>query len=139
MEGGRVDMDGDAMSGMLSERPLRRCSWCSTQMAGGFHVEQWLHDQRHADYWLCRPCFGYIGSEPSDDLIADVISDVAEAHGITVEALLSPSRRVAQVAARHEAMAELRLMGCSLKRISWALRRDHTSIVHGIQKMQRLA
>lgn len=64
-----------------------------------------------------------------------IIAEVAARHGLKVAVLLGRSRRAEAVLARHEAMYELRRqVGLSYPDIGCRMRRDHTTVLHGVRK-----
>ena len=69
-----------------------------------------------------------------------VLAVVAEEFGITPQMILAPNREAKVVIARHVAAALLRRLSMmSLKQIGRHMRRDHTSILHGIRRVEALA
>jgi chromosomal replication initiation ATPase DnaA len=66
-----------------------------------------------------------------------IIAEVAERHGVTVEALIGERRFVGLVVARHEAMYEIAKQnhGFSYPSIGKVFGgRDHTSVLHGVRR-----
>lgn len=56
-------------------------------------------------------------------------------HDVTLEEIISHNRMPHLVRARWELIRELRNRGWSLTRIGNAINRDHTSVLHALQKM----
>jgi chromosomal replication initiator protein len=68
-----------------------------------------------------------------------IIRAVAAHYGMTVETLLSPWRKAPVALARHVAMYLCRkLTDESLPTLGRAFRRDHTSVLHGVQRITAL-
>lgn len=68
-----------------------------------------------------------------------IIMEVAIAHGVSYEDILGRSRARHLVAARHEAIYEVRKRRphLSLPQIGRIFKRDHTSILHALRQMDR--
>jgi hypothetical protein len=60
----------------------------------------------------------------------DIIMDVLHRHGVTMDELMSCSRRVKYVDARVEIAARLYDIGFPLRRIGYLLDRDHSTVAH---------
>lgn len=102
----------------------------------------------------CRPCNSAKGNRTADFYLAklgqssqatlervknemaisEIPKAIAKVHGITLRELLGTSRKRHIVAARAEAIKMLREAGLSLPAIGAILRRDHTTILHHVQK-----
>lgn len=64
-----------------------------------------------------------------------ILAQVAQAHGLTPTAILSPTRLRAVSEARQEAMALMKKEGHSSTKIGLFLGgRDHTTILHGVKR-----
>jgi chromosomal replication initiation ATPase DnaA len=65
-----------------------------------------------------------------------IIAEVAERHGVTIESILGFRRDRRAVAARHEAMAEVyvKCEHLSLVQMGMLFKRDHTSCLHAVKK-----
>ena len=64
-----------------------------------------------------------------------ILHDVAQASGISVDAILGYQRLVPIVRARHAAMYAIKKeLNLSLPRIGTIFHRDHTSVLHGIRR-----
>lgn len=64
-----------------------------------------------------------------------IVKDVALKHQMTVEELLSATRRVPIVKARQEAMYRIKIeIGCSLLELGRFFKKDHTTIMHAIER-----
>ncbi len=70
---------------------------------------------------------------PSRELAARV----AAWHHLTAKEIFGPSRRPGIVAARHDAMAAVRMANpaLSLPMIGRVFKRDHTTVMHALQKL----
>lgn len=69
--------------------------------------------------------------------VRQIVAEVAERHGITINLMFSHSRQEKLSLARHEAMYEAyREAGATLPQIALVMRRDHTSVLHGIRQHQ---
>lgn len=69
-----------------------------------------------------------------------VITAVAEEFGVTTTMLLNATRAPLPALARHAAMAMLRrLTLLSLPQIGRHMRRDHTTVLHGIRRVEAMA
>lgn len=68
-----------------------------------------------------------------------IIMEVAIAHGVSYEDILGRSRARHLVAARHEAIYEVRKRRphLSLPQIGRIFKRDHTSILHALRRMEQ--
>lgn len=68
-----------------------------------------------------------------------IIMEVAIAHGVSYEDILGRSRARHLVAARHEAIYEVRKRRphLSLPQIGRIFKRDHTTILHALRRMER--
>jgi chromosomal replication initiation ATPase DnaA len=66
-----------------------------------------------------------------------VLSDVAEAFGFTLDALRGIDRSGPIVRARQEAMHEARQRGYSYPEIGAQLRRNHSTIMHGVRAVEQ--
>lgn len=68
-----------------------------------------------------------------------IIMEVAIAHGVSYEDILGRSRERHLVAARHEAIYEVRKRRphLSLPQIGRIFKRDHTTILHALRQMER--
>lgn len=69
--------------------------------------------------------------------VLSIIARVAGEHGYTVEQVLAYDRRRGMVACRQAAMVEayLRRPDLSFLQIARVFRRDHTTILHAVQKL----
>jgi len=73
-----------------------------------------------------------------------ILDSVAAKHGLTVEDLVGSSARKAATRARWEAMArlrdEVRINGLepSLPQVGTWVRRDHTTVLHGLMRQAQL-
>lgn len=65
------------------------------------------------------------------------IRRICDKHNVTYEQLCSPSREPRLAAIRTEIYVYLRAMGWSLSQIGKLMCRDHTSVVHALQKVAR--
>lgn len=65
-----------------------------------------------------------------------IVEMTAMAHGLTVQDLTGPDRHRPIVRVRWRAMAEMRREGYSLPQIGRALKRDHTTIIYGLRRLQ---
>jgi len=74
-----------------------------------------------------------LGGAFGGGLMRRVLDEVAAAAGVSVADILGPSRRARVVAARQAVMAVLHRRGWSSPRIGRALRRDHSTVLHGIR------
>jgi hypothetical protein len=75
-----------------------------------------------------------------DDEAREVIERVAGEHGFTLGVLRSPSRSPRLVRARWAAMAAARSeTDASLPQIGRILNRDHTTVLHGLRRMEASA
>lgn len=63
---------------------------------------------------------------------------VALQHGFTADEVLSPSRTAKLVQARQDCIVMFRERGYSTTEIGRIMRRDHTTIVHALQRIQKL-
>lgn len=64
-----------------------------------------------------------------------IVLDVCEKHHVPVEAVMGKGRKYNLTAARQEAMARIRCeLNWSLCKIGQYFKRDHTTVLHGIQK-----
>lgn len=63
-----------------------------------------------------------------------LISEIAEKHSVKVEHILSPSREQHHVAARYECYFVLHSLGLSSSQIGKVMRRDHSTVLHGIRQ-----
>ena len=70
-------------------------------------------------------------------LIADVIARVATEHGYSPADILGRDRHAHVVKARHSAMLEARRLGFSYPELGRAFKRDHTTVMHAIEKRYR--
>ncbi|MBV7408189.1 helix-turn-helix domain-containing protein [Maritimibacter sp. DP1N21-5] len=69
---------------------------------------------------------------------ADVVAVVARRHGLSPAAILGPNRCRPLVLARQEAMYLLRhVLDWSYPRVGRFVRRDHTSVMHGVREVER--
>lgn len=81
---------------------------------------------------------------PPDDgnriSVAQIISEEAELHGVSVRDILGASRNRRITDARHFAMYRARIerADMSLPHIGKVFRRDHTSVLHAIRRMEAL-
>lgn len=64
---------------------------------------------------------------------------VAQAHGFSIKDLIGQDRRRPVALARFEAWAALHAIGWSTPRIGRKFNRDHSTIVHGIQRHKAIA
>jgi len=62
------------------------------------------------------------------------IAEIAEAHRLTVEDILSPKRHKYLVSVRRKCVYMLRDKGYSTTEIGRIMQRDHSTIVHALQK-----
>jgi chromosomal replication initiation ATPase DnaA len=77
---------------------------------------------------------------PQGERFADIVTAVAAEFGTTREHLMGESRDAGVVLARWAAMTLAhRLLGYSTPRIGRLLRRDHTTVLHGIRRIAALA
>lgn len=65
-------------------------------------------------------------------LAAPILARVADAHGLTPDDIRGRSHTRPVVLARWEAMSALRAAGASTTAIGRAVRRDHTTVMHGL-------
>ena len=80
----------------------------------------------------------YIFEVPSSP-INDVIKAVCDESGVTRNELLGPSRMATFVLARHVAMWLCSVKGISsLSEIGRVFNRDHTSVLHGVRRVDLL-
>lgn len=81
---------------------------------------------------------------PQDDSqkvsVAQIISEEAELHGVAVRDILGASRNRRITDARHFAMYRARIerADMSLSQIGKVFRRDHTTVLHAIRRMEAL-
>lgn len=68
------------------------------------------------------------------DSVRRVVEAISERTGIPAVRIVSMSRNVAVVAARHWAFYELQQAGFSLSQMGRMFKKDHTTILHGIRK-----
>lgn len=68
------------------------------------------------------------------ELAQEVATRLAEETGIPAQVILGRSRYRAVVKARHQVMVELWRQGMSTTEIGSVLDRDHTTVMHGLQK-----
>lgn len=95
------------------------------------------HHQRLLTHGDVRSHIPIGGHRPSD---ADVVLEqVARESGVPVAELVGRSRARYVVWARHRAMARLRDEGWSLPAIGEVFGRDHTTVLHGIRRMEGVA
>lgn len=66
------------------------------------------------------------------------IGIIALQHGFTAEEVISPCRSATLVKARQECIIMFRDRGYSVTEIGRIMRRDHTTIVHTLQRVQKL-
>lgn len=77
---------------------------------------------------------------PPGERFGDIVTACAAEWGVTREQLLGESREAPVVLARHAAMAlGRRLLGYSFPRIGRLLARDHSTVMHGVRRMARMA
>ena len=77
--------------------------------------------------------------EMRTDAADDVLERTARAYGVTKAKLMSPSRERRLAHARFTAMFLLhRRQGWSLERLGALFKRDHSSVLHGVQRAQLL-
>lgn len=70
--------------------------------------------------------------------ISMVLEKTASAYGIEMDDLLSRTRRADIAVARQFAMHSLRVAGLSFPRIGKAFDRDHTTVIHAFNKVEKL-
>ena len=64
-----------------------------------------------------------------------VVKKMAEKHNMSVETLMSATRIMSIVRARQEAMYHIKMeTGCSFLELARFFRKDHTTIMHGIER-----
>jgi hypothetical protein len=64
-----------------------------------------------------------------------VVKEMAEKHNMSVETLMSATRIMSIVRARQEAMYHIKMeTGCSFLELARFFRKDHTTIMHGIER-----
>jgi chromosomal replication initiation ATPase DnaA len=81
-----------------------------------------------------------VSALPPGERFADIVTACAAEFGTTREQILGESREAPVVMARFAAMTlGRRLLGYSLPRIGRLLRRDHTTVLHGIRRIARMA
>jgi chromosomal replication initiation ATPase DnaA len=77
---------------------------------------------------------------PPGERFADIVTACAAEWGVPRELLLGESREAPVVMARFAAMAlGRRLLGYSFPRIGRLLARDHSTVMHGVRRMARMA
>jgi len=110
-----------------------------------------LHDQGCDIEWACgtwlrehseRPCPHDIAALAARSNCGrrsrDLISAVAAKHGVSLHEIFSATRGSDMVvAARHEVEAALRATGLSYPQIGRIVKRDPTSVMHGIKEHQK--
>lgn len=83
------------------------------------------------------PLEGLNLNEPGAIRWQRMLHAVAKQHGVKAEEILSPSRRKEIIRARHEVCYRLRIELCfSYEKIAQLMKRDHTSVLHGVAKMR---
>lgn len=70
--------------------------------------------------------------------IADMLDSVCKHFNVTREQLVGKDRHASLALARHVAAWLLRQHGYSFPEIGAMLARDHSSIMHGVRKVERL-
>lgn len=63
-----------------------------------------------------------------------ILNEVAAQHGMTVAQMMGKNRRYEVVRARQEVMWRLNLLGMSTPRIGQWLKKDHSTVLHGIER-----
>lgn len=63
-----------------------------------------------------------------------VACEIANEHGVTIEAMLGPARHKTVAAARHALMCNLRIRGYSYPEIGRLVGRDHTTVIAAVRK-----
>ncbi len=75
---------------------------------------------------------------PSEGQLAQILTEVAAKHGVSVMAMISHRRPTVLARARHECWWRAREeTAFSLPQIGRAYNRDHTSIIHGIRMHEK--
>ena len=82
---------------------------------------------------ICCNCGQPVSKMPSDKY-AMVIQNVAAKHKITYENIMSQSKEGIINAARQEAYWSLHALGLSSAQVGRIMKRDHTTILHGIKQ-----
>lgn len=67
-----------------------------------------------------------------------LLNEACVAAGITLAEVRGPDRRAKTTRGRFHVMYILRKRGWTLNQIAQAVHRDHTSVLHGIKKFQKL-
>lgn len=68
---------------------------------------------------------------------SEIIDKVCEYFGRDKSLILKPSRRKSSSTVRWVCMVLLRESGCTLEEIGELLRRDHTTIIHGLTSIKK--
>lgn len=75
--------------------------------------------------------------EIDDPIVRQIITETVEHYGFPFMDLASSARHTPIIKARHELMWRLRNEAMlPLKAIGYLLRRDHSTVIHGIQRYQ---
>lgn len=82
---------------------------------------------------ICCNCGQPVSLLPSERY-ALIIRRVAEKYGMDVEDILSDCKNREYTVPRQEAYYDLHKMGLSAQHIGKLMRRDHTTVLHGIQQ-----
>ena len=69
----------------------------------------------------------------------DQVEAICQQHEVTLDEVLGPRRTRHIVAARHNVMVALRARGWSTTRIGQIMDRDHSTVVHALQKAKHHA
>ena len=87
----------------------------------------------------CPTCYGKgfaMARSPREAAILDILFTVAHNWGVSLEDIRGASKIKHIVAARHEAMRELRAAGLMLKEVGrWTGGRDHSTVIHALKKV----
>ena len=81
---------------------------------------------------ICLSC-GRPTTNTRSDLIQMVLKEIADLHGVSLELMKGDARNGNLVKARQHAYYELHLLGFSSSHVGRIMRRDHSTVLHGIR------
>jgi hypothetical protein len=74
-------------------------------------------------------------STRQEGVVAQIFERVTEITGVSRERMVGPSREQPTVQARWVAMDAIRGIGLTLKQVAGIFNRDHTSVIHALDKV----
>lgn len=106
---------------------LERCLRTHGLMAG-------VMPSKHEPHWAVEFLDGRKDSSDGRAIVRQAVKDAAKDAGILPETILAPGRLPHIAQARRNAMLRAFEAGASYSQIARAMRRDHTTVMHGVRK-----